>query len=124
MKNLHSIFVISILLVFVGCSATQDISQNNSFQFFNPDTVKSHQFDTGKMWTFEDAPLDYFEKTYSFKPDAEWLEHVQKSSLKFANWCSASFVSEDGLVMTNHHCVDFITSRFEEEGEDLSLIHI
>ena len=119
MKNLRSVFVISILLVFVGCSATQEVSQNQSFQFFNPDTVQSHQFDTGKMWTFEDAPLDYFEKTYSFRPDAEWLEHVQKSSLKFASWCSASFVSEDGLVMTNHHCVDFITSRYEEEGEDL-----
>lgn len=45
MKNLHSVFVISILIVFVGCSSTQDVSQNQSFQFFNPDTVKSQQFD-------------------------------------------------------------------------------
>jgi len=120
MKNIRSIFVISILLVFVGCSATQDVSQNQSFQYFNPDTVKSHQFDTGKMWTFEDAPVDYFDKAYSFKPDAEWLEHVQKSSLIFAFWCSASFVSEDGLIMTNHHCVDFISKRFQEEGENLN----
>ncbi len=120
MKNLQNVFVISILLIFVGCSATQDVSQNKSVQYFNPDTVKSYQFDTGKMWTFEDAPIEYFDKTYSFKPDAEWLDHVQKSSLKFANWCSASFVSEDGLIMTNHHCVDFITSRFEEEDEDIN----
>lgn len=123
MKNLHSVFIISILVVFVGCSSIQDVSQNQSYQsyqFFNPDTVKSQQFDTGKMWTFEDAPVEYFDKTYSFKPDAEWLDHVQKSTLKFAKWCSASFVSEDGLIMTNHHCVDFITSRYEEDGEDLS----
>jgi hypothetical protein len=116
MKRIYTNILFAIVFIATGCSSTQNLSQN---QFFNPDTVKSHQFDTGKMWTLEDAPLDYFDKTYSFRPDAEWLEHVQKSSLKFASWCSASFVSEDGLVMTNHHCVDFITNRYAEEGEDL-----
>ncbi len=120
MKNLQALFAITILLFFVGCSSTADVTnQQSTYTYFNPDTVRSSQFDTGKMWTFEDAPIEYFSETYSFKPDATWLEDVQKSSLKFANWCSASFVSEDGLVMTNHHCVDFITDRYEEEGEDL-----
>lgn len=120
MKNFQLLLINAILLFLLGCSSSQDIvNQNSANQYFNPDTVKSSQFDTGKMWTFEDAPLEYFDKTYSFKPDAAWLEHVQKSSLKFANWCSSSFVSEDGLIMTNHHCVDFITERYQEEGEDL-----
>lgn len=120
MKNFQMLLITSILLFLVGCSSSQDVvNQQLNYGYFNPDTVKSYQFDTGKMWTFEDAPVEYFNKTYSFKPDAAWLEHVQKSSLKFANWCSSSFVSEDGLIMTNHHCVDFITDRYEKEGEDL-----
>jgi hypothetical protein len=120
MKKLQRLLVTSIVLFIVGCSSSNEIvNKQSAYQLFNPDTVKSSQFDTGKMWTFEDAPIDYFDKTYSFKPDAAWLEDVQKSSIKFANWCSSSFVSEDGLVMTNHHCVDFITQRYEEEGEDL-----
>ena len=120
MKNLQTLLVTTILLLLVGCASTTDVANKaTTYTYFNPDTVRSSQFDTGKMWTFEDAPIEYFNNTYSFKPDAAWLEDVQKSSLKFANWCSASFVSEDGLVMTNHHCVDFITSRYEEEGEDI-----
>ncbi len=71
----------------------------------NQDTVKAQKFDMGKMWTFENPPLDYFEKEYGFKPSAELLEKFQKSALKFGGGCSASFVSEDGLIMTNHHCI-------------------
>ncbi|MDP2366611.1 MAG: S46 family peptidase, partial [Ignavibacteria bacterium] len=71
----------------------------------NPDTVKAQKFDMGKMWTFENPPLDYFEKEYGFRPSKELLEKFQKSALRFGGGCSASFVSEDGLIMTNHHCV-------------------
>ncbi|MEN8192095.1 MAG: S46 family peptidase [Bacteroidota bacterium] len=120
MKTYLSYFIITLFVITGGCSTSQITEKNSTYKYFDPDTVQSYKFDTGKMWTLEDAPLDYFEDTYSFSPTEAWLEKVQKASLKFGTWCSASFVSEDGLVMTNHHCVDFVTSRFEEEGEDIN----
>jgi hypothetical protein len=55
------------------------------------------------MWPLNQLPLDRLGKTYGFRPDAEWIEHVQKSCLRFGRGGSASFVSPEGLIMTNHH---------------------
>ena len=83
------------------------------------DTVKAQNFDMGKMWTFENPPLDYFDETYDFRPDQEWLDHAQKSALKFGNGCSASFISEDGLIMTNHHCIRGLLRDMSTDELDL-----
>jgi Peptidase S46 len=62
------------------------------------------RFDNGKMWTFDNPPLQYFQEEYGFQPDAAWFKKAQLGALRFATYCSASFVSPNGLVMTNHHC--------------------
>jgi hypothetical protein len=63
----------------------------------------------GKMWTYENPPLAYLEKEYGFKPDQKWLDTLRLGALRLGErgnpWCSASFVSPQGLIMTNHHCV-------------------
>jgi hypothetical protein len=57
------------------------------------------------MWLYNDFPAASVKQAYGFAPDAAWLQRVRTGSLRLANGCSASFVSTDGLVMTNHHCI-------------------
>ena len=56
------------------------------------------------MWTFNNFPSGKVSQAYGFAPDQKWLDHVRLSSIRLARGCSASLVSKDGLVMTNHHC--------------------
>ncbi|MCB9878915.1 MAG: S46 family peptidase [Planctomycetes bacterium] len=58
----------------------------------------------GKMWTFERPPLAYLEREYGFKADERWWNTLRLASLRFGRGCSASFVSPQGLILTNHHC--------------------
>ncbi|MGF1577828.1 MAG: S46 family peptidase [Gemmataceae bacterium] len=55
------------------------------------------------MWLFNNLPKKQLKEVYDFVPTEPWLEHVQKSSVRFNNGGSGSFVSANGLVMTNHH---------------------
>jgi hypothetical protein len=57
------------------------------------------------MWTFDNFPSSKVKERYGFGPDAAWLDHVRSSAVRLTSGCSASVVSKDGLVLTNHHCV-------------------
>ncbi|PZR76330.1 MAG: serine protease [Chthoniobacterales bacterium] len=55
------------------------------------------------MWLFNNPPLKQLKDKYQFEPTPQWLEHLQKSSVRFNSGGSGSFVSANGLVITNHH---------------------
>ena len=66
--------------------------------------TQSMQAEEG-MWTFDNFPSKAVSAKYGFTRSQAWLDHVRLSSLRIAGGCSASFISPEGLVMTNHHCV-------------------
>ena len=55
------------------------------------------------MWLLTNPPVQALRDKHSFTPTPAWLEHVQKSSVRFNSGGSGSFASADGLVVTNHH---------------------
>lgn len=86
---------------------------------FSADTVKSQKYDTGKMWTFEFPPFEYLKQVYNFAPDQQWFDNVRLSALRIPG-CTASFVSGDGLIMTNNHCARGYRRFIQKEGEDIA----
>jgi hypothetical protein len=76
------------------------------------------RFDFGKMWTFEYPPAEYFSSTYGFSATPEWFERARLAALRIPG-CSASFVSPQGLVVTNHHCARGAVSAASRQGENL-----
>jgi len=122
---MKSSFILLVATVFVlsGCSfalrTMVDSAARESSQSAQSVEVKAGQFDTGKMWTFDFPPIDYFKKTYGFTPDKAWFEKARLGTLRLPG-CTSSFVSEDGLVMTNHHCARGALTAVAKEGEKLS----
>ena len=57
------------------------------------------------MWTFDNFPAAAVKAKYGATIDQAWLDHVRASAVRLAGGCSASVVSGQGLVLTNHHCV-------------------
>jgi hypothetical protein len=55
------------------------------------------------MWTFDNPPLKQLQEKYNFTPTPQWLDHVRLSSIRFNDGGSGSFVSANGLAITNHH---------------------
>ena len=70
------------------------------------------------MWTFDNLPLKQLKEKYAFEPGQAWIDHVRLSTLTLGG-CTGSFVSADGLVLTNHHCVRGSVQRLSSKERDL-----
>jgi len=55
------------------------------------------------MWTLDNMPLKQLKEKYGFEPTPAWLEHIRLASVRIGDGGSGSFVSPNGLVLTNHH---------------------
>src|ERR1051326_5594244 len=72
------------------------------------------------MWTFNQFPAAKVQQKYGFTPTQQWLDHVRLSSVRLAEGCSASFVSPNGLVLTNYHCAVTCIQQLSSAGKDYS----
>jgi peptidase S46-like protein len=70
------------------------------------------------MWLFNNPPTKLLQDKYHFQATPAWLEHVQKSSIRFDNGGSGSFVSPDGLIMTNHHVGSDCLAKMSTKDRD------
>ena len=70
------------------------------------------------MWTFHDFPKQAVEQKYGIAVDDAWLTNVQRSVTRHESGCTGSFVSPEGLVLTNHHCVIKCLSRLSDSQND------
>ena len=82
----HRIWLAAVLAALVGVSMSQTPLHG----------------DEG-MWLFNNPPREHLKEKYGFEPTDQWLDHVRLSTVRFNSGGSGSFVSADGLVMTNHH---------------------
>jgi hypothetical protein len=72
------------------------------------------------MWTFNNVPRAEIKKKYGFDVTDEWLKKVQMASVRFNNGGSGSFVSPNGLVLTNYHIVEDIVNEVSTPEKDLA----
>lgn len=71
------------------------------------------------MWTFHNPPIQQLKNEYGFDVTQEWLDHVRLSSVRFNSGGSGSFVSAQGLVLTNHHVASDSIHKLSSETADL-----
>ena len=81
----------------------------------------SHAYADEGMWTFDNFPAAAVRQHFGTEVTPSWLDHVRLSTVRLAN-CSASFVSPQGLMLTNHHCVESCLA--ELSTKDRSLVEV
>ena len=75
-------------------------------------------FGAGGMWTFHDFPAALVQSEYGVEIGPAWLERVRTATIRLAN-CTASFVSAEGLLLTNQHCIEPCIAEHSSAGHDL-----
>jgi hypothetical protein len=70
------------------------------------------------MWTFDDFPSNTLKQRYGADISSAWLDHVRLSTIRLTN-CTASFVSPEGLILTNHHCLESCLAELSTKDKSL-----
>jgi Peptidase S46 len=70
------------------------------------------------MWTFDNFPSTAVRQSFGANITPAWLDHVRLATLRLTN-CTASFVSREGLILTNHHCIESCLAELSSKEKSL-----
>ena len=87
--------------------------------FFTFQTIHITALADEGMWTFNNVPRAEIKKKYGFEVTDDWLKKLQLASVRFPNG-SGSFVSPNGLVLTNYHIVEDVVNEVSTPEKDLA----
>lgn len=71
------------------------------------------------MWTFDNPPRAAIAGKYGANLDDAWLNRVREATVRLEGGCTGSFISADGLVLTNHHCGEECIAQNSTPEKDL-----
>jgi hypothetical protein len=71
------------------------------------------------MWTFDNPPRSAIASKYKVTLDGAWLDHVRNATVRLETGCTGSFISAEGLVLTNHHCAEDCVAQNSTAERDL-----
>ena len=80
--------------------------------------ISAPAFGDSGMWTFQDFPHDLLKRTHGADVSPAWLDRVRTATIRLSN-CTASFVSPDGLILTNHHCSESCLDEHSTKDKNL-----
>jgi hypothetical protein len=80
--------------------------------------VAATAFADGGMWTFQEFPHALLKREHGTDVSPAWLERVRTATIRLSN-CTASFVSRDGLILTNHHCGEACLDEHSSSAHNL-----
>src|SRR6478672_11105473 len=103
-RHLRGAFFRGLCAPFVGERFDMRFARPAAFAAILALPVSAAHADEG-MWTFDAFPAAKMRADYGWAPDQAWLDHVRAAAVRLTGGCSASFVSSEGLILTNHHCV-------------------
>ena len=69
------------------------------------------------MWTFDNFPAAAVRQSLGVEITPQWLDRVRRATVRLPG-CTASFVSPEGLALTNHHCVSACIADLSSAQED------
>ena len=72
------------------------------------------------MWTFDNPPRAVIQSTYGVDLDEAWLNRVREGTVRLDGGCTGSFISSEGLILTNHHCAEACIADNSTPDSDLN----